>query len=144
VLGAAAGLEGDDALDLDLLAAPLQADLVGEGEEFVDAVVVEPEHGERLGVVEAFTPSEHLLPGEFEDVGGGVSGHGCSWSAVRGSSRMKPERCSSANVPRLPNSVQETPRPPLPALWLTWRCAADQGHHHGRGAGDPRRVRPPG
>ena len=48
---------------------------MGEGEELVDLVFVELEHGEGLGVVEPLAAAEHLLAGDFEDVGGRNGGH---------------------------------------------------------------------
>jgi hypothetical protein len=48
VLGAAAGLERDDPLDLDLLAAPLHPDVVREREQFRQLVVRSAEDLDQL------------------------------------------------------------------------------------------------
>ena len=53
VLRAAAGLERDDALDLDLRPAPAHPHLVGEREQPVEALVGQPQHLEHLRLVEA-------------------------------------------------------------------------------------------
>src|SRR5699024_8809933 len=73
VLGAAARLEGDDALDLHLFTAPAQADLVGEVEELGQALVVKLEDLEELGLGEAFALLEGDVTGAGEDVGHGVT-----------------------------------------------------------------------
>ena len=53
VLRAAAGLERDDALDLDLRAAPAHAHLVGQLEGGGQLLVGQAEHVEDAGLVEA-------------------------------------------------------------------------------------------
>ena len=63
VLGAAAGLEADDALDLDLRSAPAHPDLVGQRQQLVEPIVGQPQHGEHLVLVEALAPLQHLLTG---------------------------------------------------------------------------------
>ena len=70
VLGAAAGLDRDDPLDLHLRPAPAHPDLVGELERVVDALVRELEDLERLRLVEADAPLEDLLTGDVEDHAG--------------------------------------------------------------------------
>ena len=69
VLGAAAGLEADDALDLDLGAAPLHPHLVGEREQLVQALVGQRAALERLLLGQALAALEHLLTGDGQDVG---------------------------------------------------------------------------
>ena len=62
VLGAAAGLDRQDALDLDLGAAPREADLVGERGERRHRLVGDPgEHGELVGGEEAPVVEQRLL-----------------------------------------------------------------------------------
>jgi len=63
VLGAAAGFQADDALDLDLGAAPAHPDLVREGEQLVQLLVGQPEHGKQLLRGQSLAPLEHLLTG---------------------------------------------------------------------------------
>ena len=68
VLRAAAGLDRDDPLDLDLRAAPAHAHLVREREHLVDAVVGQPQHLEDLLLGEADALVQHLLASHGEDV----------------------------------------------------------------------------
>ena len=68
VLGAAAGLEADDALDLDLGAAPAHPDLVGERQQVVEPVVGQLQDGQHLVLVQALTAFEHLLASLDQDV----------------------------------------------------------------------------
>ena len=75
VLGAAAGFQADDALDVDLFAAPLDADFVGEGEEVVDAVVGKLEDLEEFILVEWGAFVQDLLVGAFENVSHGYTSH---------------------------------------------------------------------
>ncbi len=91
VLGTAAGLEGDDALDLHLLAAPAQAHLVGEVEQLGQVGVVEFEDLEQLGLGEALALVEGGLAGAGEDVGGHAAPcvERCSMQCSR-----RVERCS--------------------------------------------------
>ena len=70
VLGAAAGLERDDPLDLDLRPAPLHPDLVREVQRGVDGLVGQLQHLQRLRLVEADAPLEDLLTGDVEDHAG--------------------------------------------------------------------------
>ena len=60
VLGAAAGFEADDALDLDVGAAPFHPDLVGEFQKFVELVVGQLQHLQCLLLVEALAALQHL------------------------------------------------------------------------------------
>jgi hypothetical protein len=66
VLGAAAGLQADDALDLDLRTAPLHPHLVREPEEFLQTVVTELEHLGQLLLIQADTLLEYLLSRDSE------------------------------------------------------------------------------
>ena len=68
VLGAAAGLQADDALDLDLGPAPRHPHLVGQRQKFVEPVVGQLEHSEHLVLGQALAPLEHLLAGLGQDV----------------------------------------------------------------------------
>lgn len=68
VLGAAAGLEADDALDLDLGAAPLHPHVVREGEQVLEAVVGKLQDFEHLALVQRFAALENLLTREGENV----------------------------------------------------------------------------
>ena len=100
VLGAAAGLHRDDALDLDLGAAPAQPHLVGEGQQVGQVVVGQAQHLEHLRLVEPAALVEHLRPGGREDVSGRQW-----WSARRKSAASKvppragarPARAASRN-----------------------------------------------
>ena len=74
VLGAAAGLDRDDALDLDIRAAPAHTYLVGELEQLGDVVVGKREDVQHLVLVKASTVLEHLGTSGREEVGG-VHGH---------------------------------------------------------------------
>ena len=68
VLGAAAGLEADDPLDLDLRAAVLHPYVVGELEQLGDRVVGEPQHLDQLVVRQALAVVEDLGAGALQDV----------------------------------------------------------------------------
>ena len=68
VLGAAAGLEADDPLDLDLGAAVLHPDLVGKVEQLGDLVVGQLQHLDELVVRQALAAVEDLAAGSLEDV----------------------------------------------------------------------------
>src|SRR6201999_2919235 len=70
VLRASARLNGDDALDLDLRPAPAHADVVGELEHVVHALVGQPQDLERLRLVEADAPLQNLLTGDVENHAG--------------------------------------------------------------------------
>jgi len=74
VLGAAAGLQGDDALDLDLRPAVAHAHLVGERQRLGQAVARELQDGQDLLLRQALPALEHLLAGHGEDVPAGVRG----------------------------------------------------------------------
>ena len=69
VLGAAAGLEADDALDLDVGPAPGHPDLVGQRKQLVEPVVGQLQHAQGLLLVEALAALQDLLAGQREDVG---------------------------------------------------------------------------
>ena len=71
VLGAAAGLQADDALDLDLGPAVAHPHLVGELQQLGQPFVAEPQADQRLLLAESDAPLEHLLAGYGEDVGHG-------------------------------------------------------------------------
>ena len=90
VLGAPAGLEADDALDLDLGAAPAHPDLVGQRQQFLEPVVGQLQHGQNLVLVESLTPSQHLLTGEAQYVH--CSGLRHRWESPPGGPGL--ERCS--------------------------------------------------
>ena len=78
VLRAAAGLHRDDALDLDLGAAPAQPHLVREREQVGQRVVGQPQHLEHLRLVEAAALLEHLRAGGRRRTSSTASGHGLS------------------------------------------------------------------
>ena len=61
VLGAAAGLEADDALDLDVGPAPRHPHLVREREQLVEPVVGQLQHPQRLVLVQALAALQYLL-----------------------------------------------------------------------------------
>jgi hypothetical protein len=69
VLGAATGLQRDDALDLDLVPAPLSAYLVRQVEQLVDAVVGQAQRVERLLFAEPDALLEDLRARDVQDVG---------------------------------------------------------------------------
>ena len=105
VLGAAAGLDRDDPLDLHLRPAVAHPDLVGELERVVDALVGQLEHLERLRLVEADAPLEDLLTGDVEDHAGISSSGGLPPSgslprtgrdAIARSSRLQSEARSGS------------------------------------------------
>ena len=77
VLGAAAGLDRHDPLDLDLRPAVAHADLVRELQRVVDELVRQPEDFEGLRLVEADAPLEDLLAGDVEDHAGISMGVNC-------------------------------------------------------------------
>ena len=68
VLRASAGLQRDDALDLDLRTAPAHPDLVRELEGGGQVFVGKVQHREDTGLVEADTVAQHPLPGLVEDL----------------------------------------------------------------------------
>ena len=59
VLGAAARLEGDDALDLDLVTVVLQAHLMGELQQLLEAIVTCAQHLDEVVVAERLALLEH-------------------------------------------------------------------------------------
>ncbi len=69
VLGAATGLEADDALDLHLGAAPAHPYVMGQREQLVETVVGQLQDGQHLVLRQALTSFEHLLAGLGQDVG---------------------------------------------------------------------------
>ena len=71
VLGAAAGLQRDDPLDLDLRPAPAHPHLVGELQEGVQRLVRQLQHVEDLLLRQPFTPLEDLVAGDVEDLESG-------------------------------------------------------------------------
>src|SRR5437763_17173577 len=79
VLRAPPGFYGDDALDLDLRAAPAHTHVVGEREGLGDPLVGKTQHGERLRLVKALAAPEHLIAGDVEDL---VVGDGHWWSCL--------------------------------------------------------------
>jgi hypothetical protein len=68
VLGTSAGLEADDALDLDVGAAPLHPDRVREFEQRRDILIGKLEHLDELVAIEAAAFFEHLLASDLKDV----------------------------------------------------------------------------
>ena len=68
ILWAAASLQRDNAFNLDLFAAPLQAHLMSQRQQILDAVVVEVENRQGLLVVQPLSADEHLFAGEFQNV----------------------------------------------------------------------------
>lgn len=69
VLRAAAGLERNDALDLDLRSAPPHPDVVGDLQQFGEALVGKPQYLEHLVAVEWLAAFEDLSARDVEDVG---------------------------------------------------------------------------
>ena len=67
VLRAAAGLDRDDALDLDLGAAPAHADLVRELQRGGQVLVGQRQHLEHARLVEAGAVAEDLGAGAVKD-----------------------------------------------------------------------------
>src|SRR5262249_23980071 len=67
VLGAAPGLERDDALDLDLVAAPPHPHLVGEVEQLVDPLVGQAQRRQRLRLGKADALLQPLGPRRLEN-----------------------------------------------------------------------------
>ena len=68
IFRASTGLQRDNALNLDFFAAPLQADLVGEGEDLFDPVVAKFKDLKSLLCIEAYALLEDFRAGEFENV----------------------------------------------------------------------------
>ena len=68
VLGATAGLQADDALDLDLGAAPAHPHLVGQRQQFVEPVVGQLQHLQHLVLAQPLAALEHLLAGHRQNV----------------------------------------------------------------------------
>ena len=68
VLWAAASLQRDNAFNLDLFAAPLQAHLMSQCQQILDAVVIEVQNCQGLLIVQPLTAAEHLFSGEFQNV----------------------------------------------------------------------------
>ena len=71
VLGAAAGLERHDALDLDARALVLHPHLVGQRQQVLQPVVAGAQHLDDLRVRQRHPALEHLLARDVEDVGPG-------------------------------------------------------------------------
>ena len=69
VLRAAARLQADDALDLDLRSAPAHAHFMGQRQQLVKAIVGQPQNGQHLVLGQTLSALEHLLAGQFQDVG---------------------------------------------------------------------------
>ena len=69
VLRAAARLEADDALDLDLGSAPAHAHFMGQRQQLVEAIVGQPQNLQQLFLGQALSALEHPLAGQFQDVG---------------------------------------------------------------------------
>ena len=69
VLRTAAGLERDDALDLDLRSAPPHPDVVGHLQQFGESLVGKPQHLEHLVAVERLATFENLGARDVEDIG---------------------------------------------------------------------------
>ncbi len=85
VLGAAAGLEADDALDLDLGTTPFHPDLVRQGQQVLEAVVGKLQDLQHLIAVQTLPTVQHLLAGQAQnvlDVQGGLR-HRENSSSVR-------------------------------------------------------------
>ena len=124
VLGAAAGLERHDALDLDLRPAPLHPHLVRQREQVLEPVVGQSAAPRPAAPRSAAAPLEHLLAGDVEDVGPGhLCGHGPDCCVCRGRARggSAAGRAVGA-VPRL-----RPWRPPRPGCWSWARCALRAG-----------------
>jgi hypothetical protein len=67
VLGAAAGLEADDTLDLHVRSAPAHANPMGESQSVIEPVLGQAENIEHRLLPESFASLEDLLAGEFQD-----------------------------------------------------------------------------
>ena len=68
VLGAAAGLEADDALDLDLGPAPAHPHIVGQRQQFLEPVVGQLQHFQDLVAGQSFATLENLFASLIQDV----------------------------------------------------------------------------
>ena len=97
VLGAAAGLDRDDALDLDLRTAPPHPHLVGERECIGHAVIGQLEHGQDVLLAEPDAMRQDLPARLVED----VVRHGCTSS--RSLEKPKARRAPS-EPPPLPST----------------------------------------
>ena len=77
VFRAAAGLEADDAFDLDFGSAPLHPDVVGQRQEFLEPIVGQLQHLQYLVLAETFSAVENLLAGQAQNIClfGGATGH---------------------------------------------------------------------
>ncbi|SHT41752.1 Uncharacterised protein [Mycobacteroides abscessus subsp. abscessus] len=69
VLGATAGLQADDALNLDLRAAPAHAHLVSEREQLFQAIVRKLQDSQHLLLRQAHALFQDLLTGDCQYVG---------------------------------------------------------------------------
>src|ERR1700760_3537060 len=101
VLGAAAGLQADDALDLDLRAAPPHPDVVGQREQFVEVLVVQLQDGQHLVLGQALASFQHLRTGLGQDVAQTLAPHLKNLNSVQ----VMVARCSPTNA------MWSTPRP---------------------------------
>ena len=98
VLGAAAGLDRDDPLDLHLGPAPAHPHLMRQLQRVVDQIVRKPQHLQRLRLVEADAPLEDLLTGDVEDHAGISSLRSCPPSGSLPSSGAIAARSSRLQV----------------------------------------------
>ena len=101
ILRAAAGLQRDDALDLDLRAAPAHPHLVGELQGRRQVLVGQPQHLQDAGLVEADTVGQHLGARAVEDLWHGRTLQNCSSTpkgAVGGAHRPAGRTRSSAGA----------------------------------------------
>src|SRR3954447_1584060 len=131
VLGASAGLDRDDPLDLHLRSAPAHPDLVGELERVIHPLVGELEDLQRLRLVEAYAPLEDLLTGDVEDHAGismvvnSPSGMRPSTGAIfsRSSRLHRAARSGSAGQEPITIPRQRSPRrriaSTVSAVWLS-------------------------
>ena len=115
VLGAAAGLEADDALDLHLGAAVAHAHLVGELQQLGQALVRQPQAGQRLLLGQADAALEHLLAC-------GLTGR-AQWSSARSRAQSLPGR-----PPRDCHALVVRPTPAVSTARATWPQPGRAGH----------------
>jgi hypothetical protein len=74
VLRAAAGFQADDALDLDLGAAPAHPDLVRQRKQFLEMVVRQLQHLQHLVLAQSLTTLQHLQPSLRQNVSHAITG----------------------------------------------------------------------
>src|SRR5439155_15514512 len=100
---AAAGLERDDPLHLDLVAAPAHPHLVGKIQQLVHPLIRKPQRLQRLVFTQTDAVLEHLTTGGRENVHG--SPYGFAAATKPAASNVPPNRGASAARAHLRKSL---------------------------------------